>query len=618
MIWRIKYLSRIRQIASIIIKYGFKDLIIHFGLKDIFSFTPSSSNTSSIALINNLSLQENRERMELEAAGQEHTDTAPKRLKAALQELGPVFIKLGQLLSTRPDLIPIDYIEELRNLQDNNAKVPFETIEATIEQELGKKIDELFLSFEQEPLASASIGQVHAAVLPDGREVVIKVQRPNILALVQNDLELLTELSQLMTKRSKQSRRYDLPNIVDMLSRTLINELDYRTEARNTHALKRNLLEFPHITVPDVVDEYSTKYVLTTSRLYGTNVMEDGESNYRKEERKLLAVELAQSYLKQICVDGFFHSDPHPGNIMLIDRKRLRRGRRKKEILNVKVDGGYQVGALEGKAELGLSLKENKQLHPRVALIDCGMVNNLTRSFQEKLIEFLFFLSENHGERVAQAAIEMGTPLPEFDEKAFRTWVTDLVSQYSHTTLETMDLGQLIFNIIQIATHSGLQVPSELTMIAKTLFNLDITLIRLCPNFNLSQAVRDYAVEIATKRFKQELSFANFYSQAVQVQHLVTDLPKKIDKLIDQLNDEEFELRLHIDRSTDILKAIQKVANRITMGMITAAIIIGSAIIMHIKTNYQLFGYPSIAIIGFLVASGFGVYLIASMILKDE
>ncbi|MEW6734335.1 MAG: AarF/UbiB family protein [Acidobacteriota bacterium] len=616
-------MTRIKEIASVMLKYGFREEIIHLGLGDIFSASPSSSATSSIALISKLSLQESQEK--LAPAEQPSKDTGPKRLRLALQDLGPVFVKVGQLLSTRPDLLPENYIAQLRLLQDSNDSVPFEAIETTIERELGHKISELFLKFEREPLATASIGQAHIALLSDGREVVVKVQRPNIFNQIQDDLELLSELALFVTRRSQQSHRYDLPNIIDTLARTLIHELNYLNEARNTRALQKSLRSFPHIIVPDVIDAYSSKHVLTTIRIHGVKAAEASEQGLIEKDLKPIATELARSYIKQLCVDGFFHSDPHPGNLLLVYPNKLpcnssdgKRGSKKKPFLQVKIDTEYGIGAHEGSLNAGFSLAEEPSPLPSVALIDCGMVSCLTRSFQEKLLQLLFFLSENHGERVAEIAIEMGQPLADFDEKSFRTWVTDLVSQYSRATLESMDLGHLIFRIIQAATHNGLQVPAELTMIAKTLFNLDITLIRLSPNFKLADVVRNYALEMVTEKFRQELSFANFYSQAVQVQHLVTDLPKKIDKMIDQLNDEEFELRVHIDRSKDILKAIQKVANRITMGMITAAIIIGSAIIMHIHTNFQLFGYPGIAIIGFLLASGFGAYLIISMILNDQ
>lgn len=617
MLWRIKYLTRIKEIAQVMIRHGFQDLLLHLGLGDVF---PSSTDESPISLLSKMSLplQENNDKLAL-AQHHDKSEDAPLRLRQALQELGPVFIKFGQLLSTRPDLIPEAYVEELRSLQDDIPPVPYETIRAIIEQELGQSLEKLFLQFEVKPLATASIGQAHIATLYDGRSVVVKVQRPDILPIIQNDLELLTEVAHYIHKKSPQSQRYDLPNMVDTLSRTLIYELDYRSEARNTTALRRHLKEFEHIVVPEVIESHSSKQVLTTTRIIGVKAAEASHEFLDRFDLKPLADELARSYLKQICLDGFFHSDPHPGNLLLMEPEERPRRRRRADKFGVKIGGEYWFGGKGAEGEFGIAFDgDEPPVLPRVALIDCGMMSVLTRSFQEKLIQLLFFLSENHGERVAEVAIDMGTPMGNFDQKAFRSWVTDLVSQYYNTTLEVMDLGQLIFRIIQTATHTGLQVPAELTMIAKTLFNLDITLLRLAPNFRLIDVIRCYSSELVMHKFRQEFSYGRLYSTAVQLQHLLTDLPKKIDQVIDRLNDDELRIRINIDRDHDILKAIQKVANRITIGMITAAIIVGSAIIMHIQTDFKLFGYPGLAIAGFLLASGFGAILIINMLMGDE
>src|SRR6185503_16897894 len=356
---KLAHVKRYKDIAVLLVKYGRSDVVREAGWDD--EIKPANGAVGPV-------------------------DPKAEELATDLEAMGPTFIKLGQLLSTRPDLLPPQYIEALTRLQDKVTPFSYEEVEAIVTEELGVRISKAFGEFSTEPLAAASLGQVHRATLRDGRQVVVKVQRPNIRDQVIEDLASLAEIAAVLDRRTKVGKRYHFSGMVEEFHKTLLAELDYRREAGNLTLLADNLAEFERIVVPRPVPDYSSARVLTMDYIAGNKI--DGVSPVvlLEADGDALAEDLFRAYLKQIFVDGFFHADPHPGNVFLTD------------------DG-------------------------RIALLDLGMVDRIGPRLQEHLLQMVLAVSEGRADEVSDIAIKIGETTEEFDEKEFRQRVEDVVGR---------------------------------------------------------------------------------------------------------------------------------------------------------------------------------------------
>ena len=506
----------------------------------------------------------------------EHEPEAkPVRLANELERMGPTFVKLGQVLSSRVDLLPPAYVKALSRLQDKVKPFSFVEVEEIVENELCVRISKAFSCFEREPLAAASLGQVHAAALRDGRPVVVKVQRPRIRKQIAEDLEVLEELASFLERHTDSGRRYQFLRVLEEFKRTLVKELDYQREASNMVTLARNLEEFPRIKIPLPIEDYTTRHVLTMERISGAKITEMGPLAHLEIDTRGLADELFDAYLKQILVDGIFHSDPHPGNVFLTD------------------DG-------------------------RVALLDLGMVGYTSPSMQDALLKFLLAVSEGNSDQAGDISIRLSETTAKFDETSFRRQINQLIAERQQADLSKYDIGRAVLEVSRAAGETGLFVPTELTMLGKTLLQLDEIGRTLDPEFNPNEAVKRHASEILNERLRKTVTSAKMFGSMLEAKEFVGALPSRLNKILDAVGNAELEVKVRTADANLFLQGFQKVANRIASGVILASLIVGAALLMQVDTPFRLFGYPGLAIVCFLTAATGGFWLVISIFINDQ
>lgn len=498
----------------------------------------------------------------------------PEELARDLEEMGPTFIKLGQILSSRADLLPQPYLEALARLQDKVEPFSFADVEQTIHSELSVRLSKAFQEFNPTPLAAASLGQVHRAVLRDGREVAVKVQRPNIRQRIAEDLEVLDEIASFADEHTELGRRHRFVGIVEQFRKTLIHELDYQAEASNLAMMSENMREFPHIQIVQPVPSYTSRSVLTMSFLSGEKITKLSPITRLEYDGAALTDELLRAYLKQILVDGLFHADPHPGNVFLTDDR-------------------------------------------RIGLLDLGMVGHVTPGMQENLIKLLLAMSEGRAEAVATLAIHISETDETFDEAAFRRNLGGLVVQMKDNTLGQLDIGRALLEVTRSAGRTGLFVPSELTMLGKTLLQLHEIGRCLDPAFNPNAAIREHVSAILQQRLRKELTPGKLFGSFLEVKDFVGQLPERVNKVLDAAGKGQVEFKLRKDDTLFIVDGFQKVANRIAAGLLLAALIVGAAILMQVRTKFEIFGYPGLAILCFGFAALGALWLLIDIFFRD-
>jgi predicted unusual protein kinase regulating ubiquinone biosynthesis (AarF/ABC1/UbiB family) len=540
------HLKRYKDIAGLLLKYGRGDLVQRSGIE-----------------------------LERDEATEPSGDGKPEELAADLERLGPTYIKLGQLLSTRPELLPPSYIEALTRLQDQVEPFAFEEVERIVTEELGVRLSKGFGSFDPEPLAAASLGQVHRATLRDGRPVVVKVQRPGIGPVILDDLDAIEEIAILLDERTEAGQRYQFRTMVTEFRKSLLNELDYRKEAQNLTTLADNVREFERIVVPRPVDDYTTARVLTMDFVEGQKITSLSPVTLLGVDGEQLADELLRAYLKQILVDGFFHADPHPGNVFLTTDH-------------------------------------------RIALLDLGMVARIAPRMQQQMLQVVLAVAEGRGDETADFALKIGQPTEAFDEPAFRRRVAEMVAEHHGARVEEIQVGLAVMNISRIAAETGVRLAPELTLLGKTLLNLDGVGRTLAPKFDPNAAIRRHAAELMNQRMLKSFAPGNIFAGVLELKDFADRLPGRANKILDTLA--ENRLALKLDTGVDaglVTRGLQKVANRIATGLVVAALIVSAARLMQVPTDFTIFGYPGFAMVLFLAAAAFGVVLVASIVRTD-
>ena len=500
----------------------------------------------------------------------------PEELVEDLKKMGPTYVKLGQLLSTRPDLLPENYLQALANLQDDVETVPYEEVQKIFEEEIGVKINKAFELFDPKPLASASIGQVHLALLPSGRKVVVKIQRPGIRKKFIEELETLKNMADLAVTHSKVAKKYALDDVIEELRFILLNELDYNKEAQNLVILKENLKEFKNLIVPSPVAEYSSSKVLTMDFIDGKKITSLG--NLKKIETDFTSVidDLVEAYMKQIIVDGFVHADPHPGNI------------------HVTADD-------------------------KVALMDLGMVAKFSPKIQEKIMMLLVGMTKKDGDDITDALLEIS----EYDSAKvnldhFRKNINRLVMDSTSTNAEDMETGRILLQMNRIAADEGIKLAVELNILGKVLLNMDQIVAVLTPKYDLQKAIRRFMEKMVNKKMQQELKPENAYAFLLDNKKLLENLPGRLNKITENLANNQLELKINAIDEDRLTEGFQKVANRITSGLIIAAMIIGAALLMRIPSTYTILGYGVLPFFFFVIAIGLGLFLVYSIMFKDD
>ena len=542
--------------ARLLYKYGNSDVVKQAGLEE--------------ALVEEQAREDDSRRSGRAPA----LDPDAKELADDLERLGPAYIKLGQLLSTRGDLLPPQYLDALARLQDKVEPFSFADVERIVEEELGFRLSKGFATFDAKPLAAASLGQVHRAQLRDGRDVAVKVQRPNARSQVADDLQAFADIADFLDRHTETGRHMSFTGVLEEFRRTILEELDYRREAQNLSTLKANLSRFRRIFIPAPIEDYTSGRVLTMEFVGGHKITKLNPVVRVDLDGDALAEELFRAYLRQIIIDGFFHADPHPGNVFLTD------------------DG-------------------------RLALLDLGMVSRLSSSRQEELLKLLMAVSDGRGEQAAEIAMRLGHKLEDFDRDAIEKQVVDMVTRYQDARLHEVQAGAVVMQISRIAGQHGMRMPSDLSMLGKALLNLDEVGRTLSPNFDVQASIRRNAADLMQERVRRSFSAAGMFSAALEVKQFVEALPARVNRALDAVSSEDFRIRMEVIDEGALIEGFQKIANRITLGVILASLIIGAAMLMRVETSFRILGYPGLAMLLFLVAAGGGMWLAYSILTGD-
>ncbi len=543
------HLKRYQEIAALLWKYGRSDLVKQMGTDDVFDV---------------------REQQPAKAEG-----ALPEQLADDLEAMGPTFIKIGQLLASRSDLLPEAYLKPLERLQDNIKPFSFEEVEQIILTELGARVSKAFSEFDPKPIAAASLGQVHFAALRDGRKVIVKVQRPEIRKQIAEDFEVLTQIAEFLDAHTEFGRRYRFMNVLEEFRITIQQELNYEREAQNLVTLGENLKEFEKIWVPQPVTDYTTRSVLTMDYVQGRKITALSPLTRLDLDGAPLADELFRAYLKQIMVDGMFHADPHPGNVFLTD------------------DG-------------------------HIALIDLGMVGRVAPTMQENLLKLLVAVSEGDNEQAAYIIISISRTDENFNRDQFKRRVSQIITLAQNQSLQQLNVGKSLLDMSKTAIDNGLFVPSELTLLGKTLLQLDEVGKIMDPKFDPYAAVRRNVAILVAQRLKKQASQGTMINSLIDFKNLFTHLPERLNRILDAVANSELEVKIKTVDTPLLVEGFQKVANRITAGVILGSLILGASLLMRIQTSFVLFGYPGLAILCFLGAAAGGLWLLFTIFFQDE
>ena len=494
----------------------------------------------------------------------------------SLESMGPTYVKFGQLLSTRSDILSGPYVKALERLQDGVEELPYETIEEVFQEELEVSISKVFAEFDKTPIASASLGQTHRAKTREGQEVVVKVQRPGIRKQIVEDLDTLESLAGFVDEHSEAGQRYRFSDMVDQFRQSLLDELNYNLEAKNLLQLAEDIKKFKGLCVPAPHLSFCSERVLTMEYISGQKITDTSGVKLTELDGSFLVDQLLQAFLEQFLVTGFFHADPHPGNLFLTE-------------------------------------------DDKIAFIDLGMVGRLSGQMCEQLFDLFSGICDNESERVVEVIMHIGLQENHtVDRQRLNSEVAVLVSRSQNVSVKELQFGTVVMRIVDMCTQHGIILPREITMVGKVLLNLDRVGITLAPDFNPSESIRNHLSKIATKRSLDALKPGDLLSALKQMKELVQRSPKRINDILDNLADNKFRIDVDAVDETALIQGFQKIANRITMGVIVASMVIAAALIMNIDSNFQIFGYSGFAMILFSVAAIFGAFVVVGILRNDR
>ncbi|MEO5628614.1 MAG: AarF/UbiB family protein [Thermomonas sp.] len=544
-------LARVAQILGFVLKY--RSAGVFSGLDiDAATETPPDSTTADSA------------------------NSKPTCFVTDLEALGPTFIKIGQALSTRPDMVPPAYMTALERIQDHVDPLEMAEVRAMVEEQLGAKLSTVFATFDEKPLGSASLAQVHRATLRDGRQVAVKVQRPDIVEGIHADLDILASVADKADRWTDAGQRARFGEWVHEFRKALLSELDYRTEAEHLERFSKHFEGYPELFVPLPVWDLTRKRVLTMTLVEGVKATSLGGLRRTEQDFAPLATAVMRGYLDQVFVHGEIHADPHPGNLLVTD------------------DG-------------------------RIALLDLGMVAHVPPRQRERLLKLLFAAVDGRGEEVAAEAIGLGTRLEGFDETRYIREVGQLVARYAaRSGARSQSEGRLMLELVILAASCGLRTPPEMSLLGKTLLNLEAVCDALDPDLDVKQIVEDHLEHIMRLRLKQAFSPARLATEAMELQALVREAPSKVSNILSLVAENKLQVRLAGLDESRLMENLQKIANRISTGIITASLILASAMLMRLDRGPRLFGYPALAALLFLVAAALGIAIVVSALSRDR
>jgi ubiquinone biosynthesis protein len=500
----------------------------------------------------------------------------PIELRTALEELGPTFVKFGQLLSTRPDLVPEDYLKELAKLQDTAPTLPLQDIKKVVRAELGDDPARVYASFDEEPLAAASLAQVHAARLADGSDVIVKVQRPDIRAQIDTDIDILFRLAGLLEQVFDRARTYGAVDIVDEFSLVIHEELDYTREGRNTDRLRENMAEVRDVKVPFVHWELTTPRVLTIERIHGCKVSDIDQLVAQGHDLKSVVQKLSAAFLEQVFVDGFFHADPHPGNIFITP---------------------------EGE----------------IGLIDVGQVGRLDAEAKTGALRLLIAFQHQDTRRFAEEVVTLGIAREEVDIPRLTRDLLRILREYYDMPARSVNIGQILMKTMDVSANHKVRLPTSFAILGKVLANIDGINRQLDPDFNFTEAAEPYINRGARSEFGTKGLITDFYRAAMDLREFVFNLPEQLGELMRRAVAGTLRIEFKHVGLNELTTRLDKVGTRISFSLIVAAIIVGSSLLVLAGEGpIGWFGFPLIGFIGYLVALVFGIYLLIAIITSGK
>ncbi|MDI6801780.1 MAG: AarF/ABC1/UbiB kinase family protein [Thermodesulfovibrionales bacterium] len=550
-----KSAKRLQQIINVFLRYGFGKLIdqIHLG-----RFIPFKKRLKSFGIWPDVK-----------------GPSVPERIRMAFEALGPSFIKLAQLLSARPDLITARYADEFKKLQDEVPPFSAEDAREIIEKEIKSPLREIFTRFDEKPVAAASIAQVHRARLLDGSDVVVKVQRPDIREQIESDINILSYIAKLLDKYFPESRFFNPTGIVEEFSRTVKKEMDFVEEARNCNRFRRNFEQNPDICIPKIYGEFVTERVLVMERIEGVRIDDINAIDKMGFDRKRLARIGVDAYFKQILEDGFFHADPHPGNIFVMP-----------------------AGT--------------------IGFLDFGIVGRVSDDLKETMANTFIALIEKDFDRLIDQYVELGIVPEDVDMDVFRrdfkSDISDFLEPLYGLTLKEINFAQYLDTVTHLAIKHNLKIPSDLLLINKAMLILENIGLQLDPDFDFVKAAEPYASKMVRKRYSPTRLYERAKKDVMDIADFAVLFPRQMRQIIKKLLNDDIHVKMFHLNLPDFIKDMDKASNRIAFAMIVSAIIISSAIMHATSVGPTIFGISLFGISAFIFAFFLGIWLIISII----
>ncbi len=545
----VRDLPRLHEITSVLIRYGWGDVVRLMGVARLLERAGRLLHWQTSNEISQLDL--------------------PVRIRLALTDLGPTFVKLGQVLATRVDVFPPAWIAEFERLHSHVPPVPFEELRPHLEAIWGKPVEEVFATFDTEVFAAASIAQVHRAILHDGTRVVVKVRRPNIETKIDADLRLLVHLAKLLELEVHDARRYHPVQIVGQLHRSLLRELDLIKEARNLDTFGQRFASDPTVHIPKVFWEYCGEGVNVQEELVGIPGNDFARARAEGYDLPLLAARGADAVLRMILIDGHFHADPHPGNVI------------------------YQPGNVLG-------------------IMDFGMVGRVTDARREQLIDFLeAVISKDEMGMLNVLSIWSGDA--EIDESRLAYDLSEFVFGYDNLALKDIQVGPLLADVTAVMRENNLSLPPDLTLLFKALITLEGLGYQLDPDFHMVDHLTPFVRRVIEARYAPQALAKRARHGLKELADVLFGLPRDVARLFRQARRGRLRIDLDLKRLDHFGLQLNQAANRLTMGVLTASLVVGSSIIMTIDTGPTLFDLPLFGLFGFIVAFFNSVWIVLSI-----
>jgi len=546
-----RHMNRYRQIITVLFKYGFGDLVdrLHVG--------------QYLEIGMQMVSRKRRERVE--------KLTRSERLRMALEELGPTFVKMGQILSSRPDLIPVEFIEELSKLQDSVPPFPFSQVREIIEAELTSPIDEIFQKFEETPLAAASIGQVHRAQLKNGDDVIVKVQRPGIRAIIEVDLEILLHLATLIERHIEEWEIHRPTRIVEEFASSLAKEIDYTIEASNAERFARQFTGNSSVYVPRIFMETTTKQVLTMEFIDGIKASEIDKLDNAGLDRSIIASRGADLILEQVFKHGFFHADPHPGNVFIMPD-------------NV------------------------------ICYLDFGMMGRVDRYAREHFADIVYGYVRRDESKIADAILKVVEWDKEPDRRVLERDISDFVESYLYKSLKDLHIADILQKLLELITTHGLRLPPDIFLMIKAMAQVEGLGLVLDPDFDMTERAAPFIKHIKLARLSPKRVVGDFLESGGDLVQLLKDIPGEMRTILKQLRQGKASIIFEHRGLENLISGLDRSSNRIASSLIISSLIIGSSLIITTKIGPFLFGFPILGLAGFSIAGIFGIGLLISIL----